>query len=92
MAGDLDELLALIDAQDPDVVVTDIRMPPTKTDEGIRAAEKLRKTHPEAGVVVLSQYDDPAYALSLLDRGSASRAYLLKESVSEGRMRAGRRR
>jgi len=65
----------------PDVVLTDIRMPPTSTDEGIRLAGELRDTHPEIGVVVLSQYADPLYALALLDRGSDGRAYLLKERV-----------
>jgi DNA-binding NarL/FixJ family response regulator len=65
------------------VVITDIRMPPTGTDEGIRAAERLRDTHPETGVVVLSQYVDPGYALALLEKGSGGRAYLLKERVSD---------
>jgi DNA-binding NarL/FixJ family response regulator len=65
----------------PDVVVTDIRMPPTKSDEGIRLATELRDLHPEVGVVVLSQYSDPAYALALLDGGSDGRAYLLKHRV-----------
>jgi len=65
----------------PDVLLTDIRMPPTNTDEGIRLAGELRDTHPEIGVVVLSQFADPLYALSLLDRGSDGRAYLLKERV-----------
>src|SRR6267143_4516622 len=64
--GDFDGLLATVDAELPDVVLTDIRMPPTGTDEGVRAAEQLRDTHPEVGVVVLSQYDDAAYAVSLL--------------------------
>jgi DNA-binding NarL/FixJ family response regulator len=81
--GTLDELLATVDAEQPDVVLTDIRMPPTGTDEGIRAAARLRDSHPSVGVVVLSQYDDPAYALALLERGSARRAYLLKERVSD---------
>ena len=67
------------------MVVTDIRMPPTGTDEGIRAAAALRETHPEVGVVVLSQYDDPAYALALLESGSEGRAYLLKERVHDAR-------
>jgi DNA-binding NarL/FixJ family response regulator len=58
-------------------------MPPTNTDEGIRAAAQLRDTHPEVGVVVLSQHDDPAYALALLESGSEGRAYLLKERVNE---------
>jgi DNA-binding NarL/FixJ family response regulator len=80
---DLDSLLECITANVPDVVVTDIRMPPTKTDEGIRVAGQLRETHPEVGVVVLSQHDDAAYALALLDAGSEGRAYLLKERVGE---------
>jgi DNA-binding NarL/FixJ family response regulator len=79
---DYDSLLAAVEAQSPDVVVTDIRMPPTGTDEGIRAAEVLRTQHPEMGVVVLSQYSEPAYALAYLDGGSRGRAYLLKERVS----------
>jgi DNA-binding NarL/FixJ family response regulator len=81
--GDLDSLLAEIDAKQPDVVLTDIRMPPEGRDEGIRAAEYLREKSPETGVVVLSQYSDPAYALALLEKGSARRAYLLKERVSD---------
>ena len=82
--GTYDELVALAEREDPDVVLTDIRMPPTGTDEGIRAALALRESHPNAGVVVLSQYADPAYALALLERGSEGRAYLLKERVSDG--------
>ncbi|MDQ1403509.1 MAG: hypothetical protein QOG03_1825 [Actinomycetota bacterium] len=80
---DYDGLLAMVDDEKPDVVITDIRMPPTGTDEGIRAAERLRDTHPETGVVVLSQYVDPGYALALLEKGSGGRAYLLKERVSD---------
>jgi DNA-binding NarL/FixJ family response regulator len=80
---DLDSLLAAVDAHTPDVVLTDIRMPPTGTDEGIRAAESLRDSHPDVGVVVLSQYDEPSYAIALLERGSSGRAYLLKERVSD---------
>jgi DNA-binding NarL/FixJ family response regulator len=83
VAGDLDELLAAVDEHRPDVVVTDIRMPPTSSDEGIRAATQLRRTAPETGVVVLSQYAAPAYALELLSGGSQRRAYLLKERISE---------
>ncbi|WP_053206321.1 response regulator transcription factor [Jiangella muralis] len=83
VAGDLDGLLAAVDEHRPDVVVTDIRMPPTSSDEGIRAATRLRETAPETGVVVLSQYAAPAYALELLSGGSQRRAYLLKERVSE---------
>src|SRR4030088_1763857 len=81
-AGDLPELLTLIDHTIPDVVVTDIRMPPTGTDEGIKAAAYVRDNHPGVGVVVLSQYSNPAYALALLAEGSSGRAYLLKERVS----------
>ena len=81
--GDLDSLLAAVDAERPDVVVTDVRMPPGETDEGIQAAERLRETNPEVGVVVLSQYANPTYALALLQHGSARRAYLLKERVKD---------
>jgi DNA-binding NarL/FixJ family response regulator len=81
--GDLEELLQAAAAERPDVVVTDIRMPPTGIDEGIRAAERLRETQPEIGVVVLSQYSQPAYALTLLESGSERRAYLLKERVDD---------
>ncbi len=82
-ATDLQSLLEAVDREKPDVVITDIRMPPTGTDEGIRAAEQLRSTHPKTGVVVLSQYVEPEYALSLLSKGAAGRAYLLKERVSD---------
>ena len=81
-AGDLPGLLSLVDEAEPDVVVTDIRMPPTGTDEGIRAADEIRARRPDTGVVVLSQYAEPAYALALLANGSAGRAYLLKERVA----------
>ena len=80
---DYDGLLAAVDEHSPDVVLTDIRMPPTGTDEGIRAANELRARHPDLGVVVLSQYADPEYAIALLDHGSNGRAYLLKERVSD---------
>jgi len=80
---DLDSLLAAVDSERPDVVVTDIRMPPGGIDEGIQAAVRLRETHPEVGVVVLSQYATPAYALALLEGGSEGRAYLLKERVKD---------
>jgi len=79
--GDLPSLLEAIDRDPPDVVVTDIRMPPTNTDEGIRLAARLRDTHPQIGVVVLSNYAEPSYALALMETGSAGRAYLLKERV-----------
>jgi DNA-binding NarL/FixJ family response regulator len=81
VASDLPQLLALVREQAPDVVVTDIRMPPTGTDEGIRAAAWIRENHPRVGVVVLSQYSAPRYAVALLEHGSAGRAYLLKERV-----------
>lgn len=83
VCGDLGSLLAAVDAQRPDVVVTDVRMPPGGADEGIQAAERLRDTNPEIGVVVLSQYANPSYVLALLERGSAGRAYLLKERVKD---------
>ena len=83
VCGDLDSLLAAVDTERPDVVLTDIRMPPTGTDEGIRAATQLRVTHPDVGVVVLSQYAQPAYALALLEGGTARRAYLLKEHIDD---------
>src|SRR5215216_4874598 len=79
--GDLTSLSAACDRDRPDVVITDIRMPPTGTDDGIRLAMELRDRHPGMGVVVLSQFSDPAYALALLERGSDRRAYLLKERV-----------
>jgi DNA-binding NarL/FixJ family response regulator len=77
-------LLAAIDKHQPDAVVTDIRMPPTGTDEGIQVARAVRESHPDMGVVVLSQFVEPAYALSLLESGSAGRAYLLKERIHDG--------
>ncbi len=80
---DFDDLIGTVETEHPDVVVTDIRMPPTGTDEGVRAAKQLRQEHPEIGVVVLSQYVEPGYALELLDTGSERRAYLLKERVSD---------
>jgi DNA-binding NarL/FixJ family response regulator len=83
VCDDLDSLLAAVAAEQPDVVVTDIRMPPKNVDEGIEAANRLRETNPEVGVVVLSQYANPTYALALLEGGSARRAYLLKERVND---------
>jgi DNA-binding NarL/FixJ family response regulator len=79
--GDLDSLREICRREHPDVVVTDIRMPPAETDEGIRLAAELREEHPQIGVVVLSQFADPIYALALLEHGSDRRAYLLKERV-----------
>jgi DNA-binding NarL/FixJ family response regulator len=83
IVDDLPSLLAAVADDPPDVVMTDIRMPPTGTDEGVRAANELRESHPELGVVVLSQYADPSYVLALLEAGSERRAYLLKERVSD---------
>lgn len=83
VCGDLDALLASVDEHLPDVVITDIRMPPTGTDEGIRAALELRDRHPLIGVVVLSHYVESQWAIDLLDGGSDRRAYLLKERVAE---------
>jgi DNA-binding NarL/FixJ family response regulator len=83
VCDDLDSLLAAVEAEHPDVVVTDIRMPPGNSDEGIQAAERLRATNPDVGVVVLSQYATPSYALALLEGGSGGRSYLLKERVQE---------
>jgi DNA-binding NarL/FixJ family response regulator len=82
-AADQGSLIAAIERTRPDAVVTDIRMPPTGTDEGIQVARELRLTHPEIGVVVLSHYADPDYALALLEDGSKGRAYLLKERVRD---------
>ena len=79
--GDLDSLIEAVSEHRPDVVLTDIRMPPSKTDEGIRLAARLRESHPGTGVVVLSQYSEPGYVLSLLESGSDRRGYLLKERV-----------
>jgi DNA-binding NarL/FixJ family response regulator len=81
--NDLPSLLAAVEIERPDVVITDIRMPPSESDEGIQAAARLRKTNPEVGVVVLSQFADPRYALALLDAGTERRAYLLKERVKD---------
>jgi DNA-binding NarL/FixJ family response regulator len=78
---DVDDLLETISREQPDVVLTDIRMPPSKTDEGIQVAARLRETDPEVGVLVLSQYSDPQYVLKLLEAGSDGRGYLLKERI-----------
>ena len=83
VCDDLDSLLAAVDAEEPDVVLTDIRMPPGDADEGIQAAMRLRDSHPQIGVVVLSQYATPSYALALLEGGCEGRAYLLKERVKD---------
>lgn len=78
-----DELLAAVDEQDPDAVLTDIRMPPTGTNEGIEAAKEIRSSHPEIGVVVLSQFVEEDYAYELLKDGAAGLGYLLKERVAD---------
>ena len=83
VCGDLDSLLAAVEAEQPDVVITDIRMPPGNGDEGIRAAEQFRATNPSLGVVVLSQYVQPSYALALFEGGTDGRAYLLKDRVDD---------
>jgi adenylate cyclase len=84
VADDFDSLIAGAEESAPQVLVTDIRMPPTFQREGIEAAKELRKRHPGTGVVVLSQYDDPEYAVSLLSEGAAGYGYLLKDRIAEG--------
>jgi DNA-binding NarL/FixJ family response regulator len=81
--ADGDALLAAVEENLPDVVITDIRMPPTGDDEGIRVARRLRETHPDVGVIVLSQYAGAGYALALLEDGAEGRGYLLKERVHD---------
>jgi DNA-binding NarL/FixJ family response regulator len=80
---DGDSLLAGVEAEPPDVVIADIRMPPSGDDEGIRVARRLRETHPDVGVVVLSQYPGADYALALFEDGAEGRGYLLKERVHD---------
>ena len=82
-AEDGDGLLEAIETRGPDVVILDIRMPPSGDEEGIRIAEQLRETHPEIGVIVLTQFSDPRYALALLEGGAEGRGYLLKERVHD---------
>ena len=81
--GDQVSLRHACEDLNPDVVLTDIRMPPTNSDEGISLAAELRTSHPDMGVVILSQYSDPSYALALLEHGSHRRSYLLKERVND---------
>jgi DNA-binding NarL/FixJ family response regulator len=81
--ADMPSLLAAVEADSPDVVLTDIRMPPDGDDAGIQIASRLRETHPQIGVVVLSQYSEPGFVLRLLDSGSEGRAYLLKERIAD---------
>ena len=78
-----DELMAAVEEHTPDVVLTDIRMPPGMSDEGIRAASALRESHPDMGVLVLSQHDDPEFVMALLADGSQGRGYLLKERTAD---------
>lgn len=80
---DYDAAVAAVEQHEPDVVLTDIRMPPTSTDEGIRLARQLRDSHPETGVVVVSQYSDPNQVLGLFEKGSDGRAYLLKDRIHD---------
>jgi DNA-binding NarL/FixJ family response regulator len=81
--SDLDSLLAAVEEYRPDAVLTDIRMPPTHSTEGIEAAKQIRAQHPEIGVVVLSQYAEEDYAYELLKEGAAGLGYLLKERVAD---------
>ncbi|HEY8059341.1 MAG TPA: response regulator transcription factor, partial [Acidimicrobiales bacterium] len=83
-AEDYDSLVEGATAAHPQVVVSDIRMPPNFQDEGIAGAKEVRKRHPGTGIVILSQYDDPDYAISLLSEGAAGYAYLLKDRIAEG--------
>jgi DNA-binding NarL/FixJ family response regulator len=83
VCSSFDEVLQIVDADPPDVVLTDVRMPPTFTDEGIRIAAHLRERHPLVAVLVLSQYSDAAYATALVEGGSNRRGYLLKERVAD---------
>ena len=82
-AADADELLEQIEARSPDVAIVDIRMPPTHTDEGLQAAAEIRAGHPSVGILVLSQYVRPSYALELLSHGTEGVGYLLKDRVSD---------
>src|ERR1022692_2662590 len=84
VAADYDGVVAGCAGFEPQVLVTDVRMPPSFHREGIDAAKEVRKRHPGTGIVVLSQYDDPEYAVSLLAEGSAGYGYLLKDHVAEG--------
>jgi DNA-binding NarL/FixJ family response regulator len=82
-AGEVDELLREVAEKEPDVAIVDIRMPPTHTDEGLRAARELRRGHPSLGVLVLSQYVRPSYAFELLAEDARGVGYLLKDRVSD---------
>src|SRR3954463_2930393 len=82
-AGDAEDLLRKVGAHKPDVAVVDVRMPPTHTDEGLRAAHRIRAEHPGTGVLVLSQYVDEAYAMELLSESTESTGYLLKDRIAD---------
>jgi DNA-binding NarL/FixJ family response regulator len=82
-ASNADELLLKVRSYSPDVAIVDIRMPPTHTDEGLRAAQEIREKHPGTGVLVLSQYAEPAYAMELLADSAEGVGYLLKDRVSD---------
>ena len=82
-AGDADDLMLKVRSYSPDVAIVDIRMPPTHTDEGLRAAQEIREKHPQVGVLVLSQYVEPAYAMELLAESAEGVGYLLKDRVSD---------
>jgi DNA-binding NarL/FixJ family response regulator len=82
-AGNGEELMLKVRSYDPDVAIVDIRMPPTHTDEGLRAAQEIREKHPGVGVLVLSQYVEPAYAMELLAESAEGVGYLLKDRVSD---------
>jgi DNA-binding NarL/FixJ family response regulator len=82
-AADASELLDLVEAERPDVAIVDIRMPPTHTDEGLQAAREIRGRRPETGILVLSQYVRPSYALELLSQGTEGIGYVLKDRVSD---------
>src|SRR5215218_9762955 len=82
-AGDGEDLLREVGAHKPDVAVIDVRMPPTHTDEGLRAAHRIRAEHPDTAVLVLSQYAEEAYALELLSESTESTGYLLKDRIAD---------
>ena len=84
LAGDYEELIAAAAAERPDIAVVDIRMPPTHTDEGLRAARQIRREHPDTGVLVLSQYLDEDYVFALLGGGAERLGYLLKDRITDG--------
>jgi DNA-binding NarL/FixJ family response regulator len=84
-AGTADELLLKVRSYDPDVAIVDIRMPPTHSDEGLRAAQEIREKHPGVGVLVLSQYIEPTYAMELLAESAEGVGYLLKDRISDVR-------